>query len=195
MFQHHYEIIADACQCLADIAQLRKACAVAIVLHAGDDDSLTFAFYHVMLVEQQRPSHLFLFTDHGLVVGLFLFFRSFDIHAVVVVAQHRDNPVFGFQSTEHLHVFIQFLSPDVLQVARKDYQVGMLRIDTVYGLFQDPLLVAAVAAHMRIREMDDAIAVESRWKGRGTEGVVTHLQLLESNGRAVDDSSPDGKYQ
>ena len=72
---------------------------------------------------------------------------------------------------------IDLLGTLVLQIAREDHHVGILRIDGFDNLLQHGLPVADVGAYMGIAEVHDAVAVEGCRHCRPGIAHLDHLEL------------------
>ena len=80
---------------------------------------------------------------------------------------------------------LQLVGMQVFQVACKDNSVAFLGIDTVDSLLQETVINALTSTHVSIRELHEAVAVESL--GQVVEDILhmAHLYLLVATERAI----------
>ena len=158
MLEHDDELVAaDAVERHVVVAQLGKAF-LAVVLHARNDDVGGVAPDALVAVAQQMPPQVAIDGIHVAQllsdsIGVVLI----HIHGVVVVAQHGDDAVRGFQRGEHVLMVINFADDAVLQVASEDDEVGMEGVDAVDSTLQEGVVDRA---DVGIAELHNAIAVE-----------------------------------
>ena len=98
MLKHHYECaFAYAFECLWQVGA-RREWWFAVVFGTCYDDGVGFATYHTMFVEQQIPPKLSLSRNHFAFVCDLYGLRTIEIHAVIVVAQHRKHTIASAQA-------------------------------------------------------------------------------------------------
>ena len=136
------------------------------------------------------PPHLFLTSEHQLMVVFCGGRICTQIVAVVMVSENRENSVSGIQSLHNRYGRKQFVGVHVLQVSRKRYHICMLGIQRVDHDIQLSYASPDVTSHMGIAEKSNAIAVEGR---RQLCGIVVHTANIHS--LATEESTVDYQQQ
>ena len=93
------------------------------------------------------------------------------------------------------HFRLQFVRTEVLQIASKDYHVRLLVIDGINNLLPHILFDIIVSGNMRIRELHDAITVESLGKVLAGKFYLLHMHIRETNRHAIDCQTDNGTGQ
>ena len=84
---------------------------------------------------------------------------------------------------------VYLLRYDILQIARKNYCIGALRVDGIDRRTQHFLVYSIVCANVSVGKLHDAIAVESLWNVGRSNLNVAYLHASESYKGSVDGHS------
>ena len=130
-----------------------------------------------MLVPQQLPSHLPLPIHHLFLIGILNSRSGFDIFAVVVISQNAVHTVFSPQTCQRPDMRIEFRGLYVLQIAGKEYDICLLRIDAIHIAFKQCKTTSVERTHMGIGELNDFIPIES---GRQVFHINIHMPYFKA---------------
>ena len=97
-----------------------------------------------------------------------------------MITQNGIDAIRGIELSKRKHGRYEFLRLNILHIACKDNHVSSLTIDAVYELLQHPIVIVHHRTHVDIRELDNAVAIESSRQVFAGIFYVTHYQRAET---------------
>ena len=145
--QHLKIFFCKPFRCLGQIARLTET--LPPVLYPYQGNFLVAFFKLGMLIKHQPEIYLLMQCFYGLKVSRFIFWRKFYILAIVVVAQCRI-----LAKLRRLNLFkginprMHFFGHVIYNIACKKYNIFMLLIYQVYGIFNFFLIIKAATVYI-----------------------------------------------